>query len=47
VTRIHSHTIRHAPRASRPLTIFTAYCLNAAQTPIDLPAGPAAAGEAE
>ena len=29
------------------LTVFTAYFLNYAQTPMDLPAGPAATGEPE
>jgi hypothetical protein len=60
VTRIYRHTIADAPGASRPLlegfvpfgylalTVFTAYFVNYAQTPIDLPAGPepAAAGVA-
>jgi hypothetical protein len=48
VTRIPSHTIQDAPEASRPLLdglvqvsptgrLFTAYFLNYAQTPMDLP----------
>jgi hypothetical protein len=45
VTRIPNHTIQDAPGASRP--IFTAYFRDYAQTPVDLPADPAAAGQPE
>jgi hypothetical protein len=44
----HSPAVLAAYAAIRQATVtFTAYFLNYAQTPLDLPDGPAAAGQAE